>query len=137
MQDRISGFESPSLNTAVLFLVFNRLDTTKQVFEAICKARPERFYIASDGPRESNELEKVSEVRSFLMNNIDWNCEIKTLFRESNLGCGVGVSSAIDWFFDNEKEGIILEDDCVPSDDFFKFASTMLQKYRDVDELFY
>ncbi|MBW2664638.1 MAG: hypothetical protein JRD93_22400 [Deltaproteobacteria bacterium] len=33
---------------------------------------------------------------------VDWDCEVKTLFREKNLGCRIGVSSAIDWFFENE-----------------------------------
>lgn len=39
------------LKTAVLFLVFNRSDTTTQVFDAIHRARPQRLYVAADGPR--------------------------------------------------------------------------------------
>jgi len=41
------------LQTAVLFLVFNRPDTTAQVFEAIRKAKPPRLYVAADGARSS------------------------------------------------------------------------------------
>ena len=112
------------LNTAVLFLVFNRLDTTKQVFEAIREAKPPRLYIAADGARETKagEAEKVTAVRDFILKNIDWECDIKTLFREENLGCKYAVSGAIDWFFDNEEMGIILEDDCLPSQSFFGFV---------------
>lgn len=108
------------LNAAVLFLVFNRPDKTKQVFEAIRQAKPPRLYIAADGPREEKEGEAdlVEEVRSFIMNNIDWPCEVKTLFRENNLGCKYAVSGAITWFFEQEEEGIILEDDCLPSHSF-------------------
>ena len=121
------------LKTAVLFLVFNRLDTTKQVFEAIRKAKPPRLYIAADGARESKEgeKEKVQAVRDFIINHVDWTCEVKTLFREENLGCKIAVSSAIDWFFDNEDKGIILEDDCLPSQSFFWFCEELLEKYKD------
>jgi hypothetical protein len=120
------------LTTPVLFLVFNRPATTKVVFEAIRSARPARLYIAADGPRKSkaDEVEKCNEVRS-IVSNIDWDCEVKTLFREENLGCGKGVSSGITWFFENEIEGIILEDDCVPDPTFFPYCTELLQRFRD------
>lgn len=123
----------PPLKTAVLFLVFNRLDTTKQVFEAIRKAKPPRLYIAADGARENKEgeAEKVKAVRDYVMTNIDWECETTTLFREQNLGCKMAVSGAIDWFFENEEMGIIIEDDCLPSQSFFWFCEELLERYRD------
>ena len=120
------------LNKAVLFLVFNRPDTTKKVFEAIREARPPRLYIASDGARENKigEKEKCDEVKK-IVDNIDWECEVKTLFRNKNLGCGVAVSEAINWFFENEEDGIILEDDCLPDQTFFSYCETMLDYYKD------
>lgn len=121
-----------SLKAAVLFLVFNRPDTTKQVFEAIRKAKPPRLYIAADGPRSDREGEadKVQAVRDDVINNIDWPCEVKTLLREKNLGCKYAVSGAITWFFENEEMGIILEDDCLPSQSFFWFCEKLLEKYK-------
>jgi len=121
------------LNTAVLFLVFNRLDTTKQVFEAIRQAKPPRLYIAADGARETKEgeAEKVKAVREYVMSHIDWECEAKTLFREQNYGCKMAVSGAIGWFFENEEMGIILEDDCLPSQSFFWFCEELLERYKD------
>jgi hypothetical protein len=123
---------SQPLNTAVLFLVFNRLDTTKQVFEEIKKAKPPRLYIAADGPRADKEVEaeKVTAVRDFIMQNIDWECDVETLFRDENLSCKYAVSGAIDWFFDNEEMGIILEDDVVPTQSFFWFCEKMLNMYK-------
>ncbi len=121
------------LNTPVLFIIFRRLDTTKQVFEQIRKAKPPKIYIAADGARENipGEYEKVKEVRNYVLNNIDWDCEVKTLFREKNLGCGHAVSEAITWFFENEEMGIILEDDTVPSLSFFWFCEELLNRYKD------
>lgn len=126
------------LKTPVLFLIFNRLDTTKQVFEAIKQAMPPRLYVAADGPRENKEgeAEKVKAVRDYVMNGIDWDCEVKTLFRDKNLGCGKAVSDAITWFFENEEMGIILEDDCLPSQSFFWFCEELLERYKDDERIF-
>jgi len=120
------------LNTPVLFLVFNRLDTTKQVFEAIRLAKPPRLYIAADGARASREGEAatVQAVRDYVVKHIDWECEVKTLFREQNLGCKYAVSGAVTWFFENEEMGIILEDDCLPDPTFFNFCQELLERYR-------
>ena len=119
------------LNTPVLFLIFNRPDTTKRVFESIREAKPPRLYIAADGARKDKigERELCEQTRE-ITNNVDWNCEVKTLFRDKNLGCKIAVSSAINWFFENEEEGIILEDDCLPNQSFFMFCQELLNYYR-------
>ena len=122
-----------NFNIPILFLVFNRLDTTRRVFERIREAAPEKLYIASDGPRgeREGEDEKVRIVREYVIKSIDWNCEVKTLLREKNLGCGKAVSQAITWFFENEEMGIVLEDDCLPSVSFFPYCKELLEKYKD------
>ncbi|PHR51629.1 nucleotide-diphospho-sugar transferase [Cycloclasticus sp.] len=126
------------LNTAVLFLIFNRLDVTKQVFQAIRQAKPPRLYLAADGARKNTEgeAEKVIAVREYALQNIDWDCEVKTLFRDKNLGCKYAVSGAIDWFFEQEEMGIILEDDCLPSQSFFWFCEELLGKYKEDKRVF-
>ncbi|MCP4953673.1 MAG: glycosyltransferase family 2 protein [Proteobacteria bacterium] len=118
------------LNTAILFLIFNRPDTTERVFEAIRNARPTRLYVAADGPRKDRNLgiEKVRQARE-IATAVDWPCEVKTLFRKENLGCKKAVSEAITWFFENEEQGIILEDDCLPHPDFFNYCEVLLQYY--------
>jgi hypothetical protein len=132
MSQEILATPSRPLNTAVLFLIFNRLDTTKKVFAAIRQAKPPRLYISADGPRSSKEgeAEKVRTVRNYVLSNIDWDCEVKTLFREKNLGCKIGVSEGISWFFENEEEGIILEDDVLPIPSFFPYCEELLEHYR-------
>lgn len=121
------------LDTPVLLLAFNRPDLTRQVFEAIRKAKPPRLYIAVDGARSGrpNEEENVAEVVRFVTTNVDWKCELKTLIREENLGCKFAVKGAIDWFFKNETMGIILEDDCLPCQSFFWFCEELLELYRE------
>jgi len=123
----------------ILLLVFNRLDTLEIVFTAIKKRRPLKIYVACDGPRplKPGEAHQVDEVRKYVLENIDWKCEVKTLFREHNLGCGKAVSSAVTWFFDKEEMGIILEDDCLPDDTFFDFCRENLLYYKDIDDVYH
>ncbi len=125
------------LKVPVLILIFNRLETTKQVFESIRKSKPYKIYIAADGARSDKPDEdvKVKAVRDYVMNNIDWNCEVKTLFREKNLGCGPNVKTSIDWFFENEDMGIILEDDTCPTHSFFRYCEELLIKYHSDDRI--
>lgn len=109
------------LETPILFIVFNRLDTTKQVFAKIREARPKQLFIAADGPRpgNANDIVRCQEIRDYLVANIDWECDLQTLFRSENLGCALACSGAINWFFDQVEEGIVIEDDCLPDPSFF------------------
>ena len=120
------------LETPVLFLVFNRPDVTRRVFEKIREVQPKQLFIAADGPRQSHleDVEKCKEVRE-IVSCIDWDCQVSTLFREENLGCGQAVNTAITWFFDTIEQGIILEDDTLPERSFFYFCSALLKKYED------
>jgi len=121
-----------SISAPVLFLLFNRPDTTSIVFEKICQVKPKKLFIAADGPRDNYPEDIINcEKARAIVDLIDWDCDVKLLFREKNLGCGIGVSSAITWFFDHVEYGIILEDDCVPDISFFYFCQNLLEKYRD------
>ena len=117
--------------TPILFLIFNRPDTTQKVFDEIKKQKPRHLYIAADWPRENKQLEKekCEETRN-IIKQVDRDCEVKTFFREKNLWCKIAVSSAITWFFDQVEQGIILEDDCLPDESFFWFCEIMLEKYK-------
>ncbi|WP_298611622.1 glycosyltransferase family 2 protein [uncultured Thermosynechococcus sp.] len=112
------------------------MNSQKTLELAIRQARPPRLYVAADGPRANREgeVEKVKKVRE-IATQVDWPCEVKTLFREKNLGCKVAVSSAISWFFEHEEQGIILEDDCLPHPDFFRFCEELLSYYADDDRV--
>ncbi len=122
-------------NTPVLFLIFNRPEETFRVFEKISEIKPAKLYIASDGARTNIENETIENLTKNLLAKINWQCDVKTLFRNENMGCKYAVSSAIDWFFENEVQGIILEDDCLPELSFFRFCEELLEKYKDNDEV--
>lgn len=116
-------------NTAILLILFNRVNTTQKVFERIREVRPKRLYLAADGPRHKLECKACEEAR-LVVSAVDWDCEVYRLYQEQNLGCDTHCYRAISWFFEREPEGIVLEDDCLPSTSFFGFCSTLLAYYR-------
>lgn len=114
---------------AVLVIGFNRAHLMYDVLSRIHDARPAALYACFDGPRTSNEAllceETVRQVERF-----SWDCKVATLVSLTNLGCRRNVVRAIDWFFENVEEGVILEDDVVPTLSFFRYANELLSRYR-------
>jgi hypothetical protein len=116
----------------VLLLVFNRPDLTAKVFGRIRKAQPSQLFVAADGPRPTHPKDqRLCQAARDVATQVDWDCELCTLFRDENLGLKEAVSSAITWFFQHVESGIILEDDCVPHPSFFSYCGELLEKYGD------
>ncbi len=124
------------LTTPVLLIAFNRPEQTAQVFERIRAVQPRHLYIAADGPRANvpTDAARCATVRK-IISNIDWPCECRTYFRETNAGCGRGPSDAISWFLENEEAGIILEDDCLPEPGFFPYCAELLEHFRNDERI--
>jgi hypothetical protein len=118
------------MKTPVAFIIFNRPDTTKRVFEAIRQAKPPKLLVIADGPRADRpgEAEKCTATRA-IIGSVDWECEVLTNYSDVNLGCKIRVSSGLDWVFSEVEEAIILEDDCLPEQSFFQFCELMLDHY--------
>lgn len=120
----------------ILLIAFNRPEHTQKVYEELRKARPSKLYIAIDGARKDriDDVEKIKNTIK-IFDSIDWVCDVKKLLRTENLGCKKAVSSAISWFFEQEEQGIILEDDCIPSISFFSYCDHLLRKYKYNDSI--
>lgn len=118
--------------TPVLLIVFNRPQMGRRVFDRIRAVRPSRLFIACDGPRHSHpgEWERMQEARR-IASAVDWECDVKTRFLETNTGCRAAVPSAINWFFSEVEEGIVFEEDCLPDPTFFRYCRELLERYRD------
>lgn len=124
-------------DTPILLLIFNRPDVTQQVFNQIKLIKPKYLYVAADGPRPGREDDIITckQTRD-ITNQIEWPCELKTLYRNENLGCGNAVSSAISWFFKQVEAGIVLEDDCLANTSFFHFCNELLEKYKNDESIY-
>lgn len=128
-----------SYNVPVLFITFNRLDTSRQVFEAIKSQQPQKLYLFSDGPRKDKqgEANAVHEVRNWLTSQVNWPCDVHTLFLDQNIGPRYAIGHAVNWLFEHEEEGIIFEHDCLPHPSFFPFCAELLERYRNEPRVMY
>ncbi len=118
--------------TPILIIAWKRPKQTKELINKVKLIKPENLYIACDGPRKDNQEDnkKVKDTREILLKSFEKVPSKKYLFSDNNQGCKIGVTNAINWFFENESEGIILEDDCIPHLDFFIFCQEMLETYK-------
>lgn len=116
----------------VLYITFCRPEYARHSFDAIKKAQPRKLYFYSNKAREDrpDEVRRNEEVRSFV-NEINWDCEVKTWFRDEYVDIYTSLWGAMDWLFDNEEKGIVLEEDCVASLPFFTYCEKMLNYFQD------
>ncbi len=116
----------------VLVHLFNRPNMVVNLMAQIREAKPKKLYISSDCARDDKpgEADLVNESRSLALKEVDWDCEVKTLFQNKNLGTRYAMMAGITWFFENEEEGIILEEDCLPNQSFFRFCTELLAYHR-------
>jgi hypothetical protein len=125
------------MKVPVLVLIYNRVDITKKLFNILKMIKPKILYIAADGPKDNNSIDEINchKTRK-IFNSINWKCKILHKYNEKNKGLKKSVLESINWFFQNEKFGIILEDDCIPSLSFFKFCENLLYKYKNNKKIF-
>ena len=115
-----SSFRKP-----VLFLIFKRPGTTQQVFSAIREVKPPRLYVAANSPRsENHEEKKLCDSTRKIIEKVDWNCEVQTLFRETYLDVRQSLSGAIKWFFEHEPKELSLKMTAYPVKVFSGFAKS-------------
>lgn len=115
----------------VLILAFNRPEHVKNAMVPLRVYQPDRLYLACDGPRidKCGENLLVDDTQKAMIDSVDWPCEVKTLFQRKNLGCAYGPYTAISWFLEHEEYGVIIEDDVIVGQDFFKLCEDLLPRY--------
>lgn len=120
------------MDTPILILTWNRPNCLQALITKISAVKPKRIFVWCDGPREGRPDDEVAidKLRHILGSSISWECNIDSSFQERNLGCYRSVSNGISWFFSHVDQGIILEDDCLPDESFFKYCSELLERYR-------
>jgi hypothetical protein len=120
------------MNTAVAYFIFNRPNHTQKSFDVLRKNKIKTLFIIADGPRDNNqiELEKCNEVRA-IVSKIDWPCKVYLNYSDTNLGLKKRISTGLNWVFKHVEKAIILEDDCIPNNDFFYYCEMLLEKYKD------
>ena len=119
-----------NINSPILYCCYNRPNNVKKSLHILRKIKAKNIYIVCDGPKKkSSDYKNCTRVKD-IINKTVFRTKPILRFRKKNLGCKYSISDAINWFFKNEKSGIILEDDLIPSEDFFKFCDYGLKKYE-------
>jgi len=120
------------LTTPVALIAFNRPELTAGTLAAIRAARPSRLFLVVDGPRADRpeDPERCAAVRTVL-EDVDWPCEVRRRYAETNLGLEANVELGLDWVFSQADAAIVLEDDCQADPTFFRYADELLARYRD------
>jgi hypothetical protein len=124
------------IDIPVLIIFFARPSPLEKVFEQIRIAKPSKLYLYQDGPRKgrADDIENIKLCRE-IVSKVDWDCEVKTMFQSENFGCDPSEFISQKWFFTNEEQGIVLEDDDVPSQAFFPYCKELLTKYKDDERI--
>ena len=113
---------------SVLIVGYRRADNILKILE-ICKdSGISNIYISVDGPKSGNA--EGIEDHTKIQNNLTkfkstFRGNLTIYLRERNVGCAASVMSSCDWFFEQTDYGAVLEDDCLPTKDFFIFAKNM------------
>lgn len=120
------------MDTSVTIVMFNRPKHLEEVLKAVARVQPKKLFVICDGPRDSvsDDIVKVGACRQLIDTCIKWNCEINKIYSDINLGCGKRLPTGLSEVFQHVDKTIILEDDCVPTDDFFRFCDEMLVRYE-------
>lgn len=120
--------------TGILVIGYNRPDNFRRVLGSVEKNSNFELFISIDGPKCAEDALEVNRVKSIAQN---WptNRSVRLRFLSQNVGCKEAVEGAIDWAFEAVDKLIILEDDCLPSPDFFDFMDWGLETFEDVPEV--
>jgi len=126
---------APTGDTAAVALIIHRRPLqTRRVFDAIRAERPSRLFVVADGPASTSQAEAVAQARA-ATDDVDWPCDVTRIYSPTNLGCRQRVLTGLDAVFAETTQAIILEDDCLPDQSFFGFATQLLDRYAAVDEV--
>lgn len=123
------------IKSPILYCCYNRIANVKKSISILKNIYCPKIYIALDGPKNQNDdVKKCLEVKKFIQES-KFNSKVVYLIRSKNLGCKKAIAYSIDWFFEKENKGIILEDDLIPCDEFFKFCDYGLKKYENNNKI--
>jgi len=105
----------------VLVLLYNRPDLTSKLLDSLSETEGLRIYAAIDGPRSDADRIRTDAVADILANST--TVPFQKVWKEPrNLGCGPGVALALQRFFNEVEFGVVLEDDCIPTPEFFDYC---------------
>ncbi|MHA1755359.1 MAG: glycosyltransferase [Promethearchaeota archaeon] len=121
----------------IVLFVYNRPWHTRQTVEALKKnnlAKDSNLFIFSDGPKNEEDIRDIEKVRKYIK-TIDGFKNINIIEREKNYGLANSIINGITEIVNRYGKIIVLEDDCVPSDNFIAFMEKCFDKYENNEKV--
>ena len=117
------------MKTAVILFVYNRPQHTSKVIEGLKNNDIDELFVFSDGIKNDKHREDVLKTRD-IINNINW-CSVIKEYSDINKGLATSVIYGVNKVFNMGYDRVIvIEDDCVPKDDFINFMNEAFDFYE-------
>jgi hypothetical protein len=122
---------------SVLIIGYQRVQNIERIVNTCIEEGIRSIYISVDFPKTKDKIafENYSAILDIGAKFENSSTTFKYNTYSKNLGCATHVISACDWVFELESNVIILEDDCLPSEYFFKYCSYYFQLERQMENL--
>jgi len=137
-RDKSDNSRHGETDLALLIIAYLRPQNLESILEIALRSDVRRFYISIDFPRIPSEenMELNSQVVSIAQRYAKISgLEVNIFTRGGNVGCSAAVLSSCDWFFKNVEQGIIIEDDCIPTEDFFLYCKDSIDVLRQREDV--
>ena len=111
---------------AALIIAYRRHENVLKLINILSNQGLKRIYIAIDRNTslDSSSLIDVNKtIEVVIAASKDMPGQLRAAIHTENVGCSAAVLSACEWFFENEEFGLILEDDCIPAEEFLAYAN--------------
>lgn len=124
---------------SALVITYQRPENVEEILSRVVAAGIRDIYVSLDYPRvlnseTSHRREQIIElVEKFSLNP---TLQIRLSTFSQNVGCGVAVTTACDWFFNSVKLGVVIEDDCIPTPGFFSYMKLALAGLDDLENTY-
>lgn len=122
------------MDTAIILFVYNRPNHTENVLNGLERNNIKELFVFGDGIKEEKDKMNVELTRE-LINKINW-CKVNVEYSNENRGLANSVIYGITKVFNmGYKKVIVLEDDCVPKDDFIDYMKSAFEFYENDEKI--
>ena len=118
-----------TINTPVVVIGYKRPDNIKIIIDILLKSQVKNIYVYVNGNIDENDKLENIKTKELVREYSKLHQNIYVLMKEKNTGLKYNIPEAINWVFKYHDRTIILEDDCVPNQSFFKFCEELLIRY--------
>ena len=116
------------LTTGIGLFAYNRPSHLKRVLISLENFNLENIVVFLDGPKNKNES-IIQENILFILKNSKLS-NLKIIKQKQNIGLSKSLTNGINYLSNKYDSFIILEDDCVPYKNFFRYFEICFSKYE-------